>query len=268
MITRVIKRLTRALKKGESNEEQLIEEYNRVVEQLEKRSQLEEIGLLTASIEHEIKNPLAVIESEIERMRYRFQAHREVMAGLERIKEQKERIYAITKIIPALRADSSFAQKSMVKTSITSLVHQSISAVKKELNTRNVTFKYNSAASDFFINAYPPLLQQAIINILKNSIEAINESTRPRGLINIKVRTDKEFKNLVRIEINDNGCGIPGENLGRVTTLFTTKSDRKPNAGLGLFITNKIVKTHGGNIGIESKADEGTSVSIILPRKL
>ena len=246
----------------------LIEEYDRVVEKLERRSELEEIGALTASIEHEIKNPLAVIESEIERMSRRFQGHPEIMTGLERIRAQKQRIYHITKIIPVLRADAALHERSMVKTGIRSLVHQSINSVKQEVNTRHVSFQYSSAANDYFVNAYPPLLQQAIINILKNSIEAISESSRDRGVIKIVVRPDRSFKNLVRIDISDNGCGIPAENLTVVTTLFTTKSENKPNAGLGLFITNKIVKTHGGSLGIESRVNEGTTVSIILGRKL
>src|SRR5687767_12719908 len=266
MISRAVKRVMKLLNRKSQQEPELIQEYHRVVEQLEKRSELEEIGSLTASIEHEIKNPLAVIESELERMIMRFQHQPAVVAGLERIKEQKERIYAVTKIIPVLRADATFSEKSMVKTNIRSLVHQSIKAVKREINTRHIVFKDNMS-SDFFVNAYPPLLQQAIVNIMKNSIEAINESGRERGLINIRVRPDKLSKNLVRIEIIDNGCGIRTEDLSKVTTLFTTKSERKPNAGLGLFITNKIVKTHGGNIGIESKVNEGTSVSIILAKK-
>ena len=266
MMSATIKRLVHLFNRRPKDQE-LIEEYNRVVEKLETRSELEEIGLLTASIEHEIKNPLAVIESEIELMQMRFQSHPEILKSLARLNEQKERIYTITKIIPVLRADATLNEKSMVKTSIRSLVHQSIKAVKQEVSTRHVTFKYNSAASDFFVNAYPPLLQQAIINIMKNSIEAIDESGRPRGVVDIMVRHDRAFKNLVRIEINDNGCGIASENLDKVTTLFTTKSGSKPNAGLGLFITNKIVKTHGGNIGIESKVNEGTTVSIILARR-
>jgi signal transduction histidine kinase len=127
----------------------LIEEYDRVVEKLERRSELEEIGTLTASIEHEIKNPLAVIESEIERMSWRFQGHPEIMKGLERIRAQKQRIYDITKIIPILRADATLHEKSMVKTSIQNLVHQSIASVKKEVNTRRVSFQ-NSGA-DYFV---------------------------------------------------------------------------------------------------------------------
>lgn len=266
IISSAIKRIRQIFYIRKPEEQKLIEEYNRVIEELEKRSVLEEIGSLTASIEHEIKNPLAVIESEIQRMKRRFQANPEIITGLERIEAQKQRIYTITQIIPVLRADADFSEKSMVKTSIRSLVSQCVNAVKREVNTRNIVFKYNSASNDFFINAYPLLLQQAIINVFKNSIEAINESRRPRGIINITVRLDRGLKNLVKIEISDNGCGIPDENIHRLTTLFTTRSASKPNAGLGLFITSRIVKTHGGNMGIESKVNEGTTVSIILPR--
>jgi signal transduction histidine kinase len=72
----------------------------------------------------------------------------------------------------------------------------------------------------------------------------------------------------VRIDISDNGCGFPAEDLPKVTTLFTSKTEASPNAGLGLFITNKIVRTHGGSLGIESRVNEGTTVSVILGKAI
>src|SRR5438067_2110323 len=89
-----IRRIIQFFNTKNTDEQNVAEDYSRMKEMLERRSTLEEIGLLTASIEHDIKNPLAVMESEIQRMKRKFQANPEVIAGLERIDEQKQRVYA------------------------------------------------------------------------------------------------------------------------------------------------------------------------------
>ena len=262
---KVIKRIRQAFSPSNSEEQYIVEDYRRIKEMLERRSDLEEIGLLAASIEHDIKTPLAVIDSIIYRMKKRFQANPEVIAGLEKIEEQKQRIYTITQIIPVLRADTSFSDKYKAKVSVREVINRCIKEVKQEVNTQNISFIQNAhSTKEFIVNVYPQLLQQAIINVLKNAIEAIRECKRQRGLIDITLNIERD-KNLVRVEIRDNGCGISEETIQKLTTQFTTKVD-KSNRGLGLFITNRIVKIHGGNIEISSEVNEGTSVSIILPR--
>jgi signal transduction histidine kinase len=108
-------------------------------------------------------------------------------------------------------------------------------------------------------------MQQALVNLVLNAAEAM-----PRGG-EIKIKTyrieQSEFyfaKPACVIEILDNGCGIPEENLSKIfEPFFTTKSEK--GTGLGLFITKIIVDNNKGNMVIDSKLGKGTSIKIQLP---
>jgi signal transduction histidine kinase len=131
---------------------------------------------------------------------------------------------------------------------------------------------------EFFVRAYTPMIEQMVVNLFKNGIEAIRETGRDNGVFTITVNTIrkvpeelasqnqlKEFTKWVRVEIEDTGCGIPPENLPKLTSLFTTKKDRKPNSGIGLFIARILIKIHDGCIDIKSVLGKGTTVLLYLP---
>jgi signal transduction histidine kinase len=239
-------------------------DFANVQEQLQRKSVLEDIGALTASIEHDIKNPLGVIDIELSRMRERFQSNAEVSAFVTRLDEQKQRIFAATQIIPVLRGDKDYYDRFMEKTNVLDMVNRSIKAVKRELNTNNIHFKTEDR--NVYIKAYRPMFEQGLVNILRNSIEAIHEAQRKRGLISVTINADTQLLDMIKINIADNGSGIPEENLPKITKLFTTRKNRKANSGIGLFITNRIIKVHGGKLEVQSKVGEGTTVSLLLPK--
>jgi signal transduction histidine kinase len=121
-------------------------------------------------------------------------------------------------------------------------------------------------------------MEQMLVNLLKNGIEAIRETGKDRGVITIRIAAIKHIPpeeaadyNLkpwakwVKIEIEDNGCGIPAENLGKLTSLFTTKTDRKANGGIGLYIAMRLLKIHEGCMGINSTEGKGTTITLYLP---
>jgi two-component system nitrogen regulation sensor histidine kinase NtrY len=98
-------------------------------------------------------------------------------------------------------------------------------------------------------------------NIINNSIAAI-ESESVKGLIQIRTFLLDEY-NLIRVEVSDNGCGIPDHLKQRVLEpYFSTKRD---GTGLGLAIVHQIVTDHGGYLRILDNADKGTIVAIELP---
>ena len=264
----IMKRIRQLLKYWNVDVEQLVESNAMMKEMLEERSALEELGILAASIEHDIRNPLEVINSEIAMMERRFQADPTIRAHLAKIEEQKDRIYASMKIISLLRAHESYYEKSMSKTNINDLIHRCVKAIKVAMNTANIVFKLDEHARvrDLFVSAYSPLLQQAIINILKNSVEAIHEAGHS-GLISTKLSRGKDdASRYVRIEISDNGPGIPAVDVSKLTVLSSSRTDARLNRGIGLFITNRIIHFHKGRLEIHSSAEEGTRVTLLLPK--
>ncbi len=119
------------------------------------------------------------------------------------------------------------------------------------------------------IDAMPPVfadrraLKQALLNVLSNAVKF----TDPGGRVEVRARAEAER---VVIEVEDNGIGIPEEDIGRLGQVFVQvdhpSRQRREGTGLGLAITSSIVKMHGGKFAIESKLGEGTKVTIALPQ--
>lgn len=102
-------------------------------------------------------------------------------------------------------------------------------------------------------------LRRALQNVIHNALQAV-QATNGR----VSVRCGRE-NGMARIDVVDNGCGIPPENIQRVfEPFFTTKKEGK-GTGLGLFITKQVVEDHEGRVEITSRSGEGTRVSILLP---
>lgn len=274
MRANAISRLLGKLKIITPEHQNLIESYARMEELLQNRTTLEEIGLLAGSLEHDIKTPLGIIQSEIFRMKHRFQSNEEIIAGLERIEQARHRIYEALRIISMVRADEDYYVQHMSRTSLTDLVNRCIKAVKSE-RPENVFFRFRYGRHDrpFFVKTYAPMLEQAIVNIFKNSIEAIACAKRQTGVIDIRLRAlpransraSVESEDRVTLEIEDNGGGIPEEDLVKLSALLFSNKSGKPNRGLGLFVAKRIFRIHDSVMNIRSRFGEGTVVSIAFP---
>ncbi len=242
-------------------------DLNKAQKRLKERSVLEELGILTASIEHEIKTPLAIMNLEIYQMKDDHQANHGVVMSLRKLEESMTRIYAASQIIEFLRGDRAFFNRDrfMSKTDATEAINRAVKSVKKGMNVDPSKIYMKVERKNLYIKAYRPILEQAIVNVLKNSVEAIRETDRKTGLITVCLSVVPQPERLVKIEIEDNGCGISPENIEKVTTIFTTKGDKKPNSGIGMFITDRIMEVHEGKIDIVSTRKKGTKVSLLLP---
>lgn len=231
---------------------------------LEQRSVLEEIGRIASSIEHDIKTPLGIMSLEIGRMRSKFQADENIVEALERIEEERKRIFAISQVVPYLRGDKEFYERYMEKTDILEVVHKAMRNVKKDLKLDPAKFYFRVTGRELFVKCHRSMLQQAIVNILKNSVEAVEAAKRKTGVIEISLSPRKQDRT-ISLEVNDNGCGIHQDELPHLTTLYTTKAHVKANSGIGLFIVEKIIRMHDGTIEITSELGKCTTVRVLLP---
>lgn len=226
---------------------------------------LAELGALAASITHDLRQPLAIIDAEIEQIRQRYAYRIEpLMKHLERIEDQTRAIYAVTQYVNVVRGTEAYYEPFMRKLRIDDLINHTLKTFKREQNTSRVFLKYEPHRSAY-IRGYPEMLEQAISNVLRNAVEAIHEAQRAQGTVSIAVRFDQASDTL-KLDIKDNGCGIDEVSIPRLTTLYTTKSARKANSGLGLFIAQRILALHDGRLEIESVLGSGTTVSLCLPK--
>jgi two-component system sporulation sensor kinase B len=109
---------------------------------------------------------------------------------------------------------------------------------------------------EVFINGDYSRLKQVLINILKNSVEAISKY----GKIDISLKLLKKY---VLLSIKDNGCGMSNEELGKIDELFY--SSKKKGCGIGVSLSKEIISLHNGSIKYKSDLGKGTEVVIKLP---
>lgn len=239
-------------------------EFIQAKAQLEERSDMEEIGRIASSIEHDIKTPLTMMQFELGQMRSKFQSYPEIQEALNAIEEERRRIYAISQVIPYLRGDRQYFERFMEKLDVREVVYKAIKNVKKDMHLDPTTFFFRVEGRAQFVKCHRPMLEQALVNIMKNSVEAVRQMGPKTGVVEVCVGQAKAER-MVSIMVKDNGCGIAAENIPNLTTLYTTKRHIKPNSGIGLFIVSRILKVHDGLLEIKSKVGEGTSVRLLLP---
>lgn len=243
-------------------------------EKLQREEQYVQLGKLASVIRHDVNTSLASMGFDVDALKDQYQHENMLLKRLETIEESMGRISAIVKAVDYFRGDKAYynRDKLMSKVSMLEVVHRAVRLVKnekEELKQNKARSRIRVGGKDVWVRANLPMLEQMVVNVIKNGLEAIDEAGRPNGLIDIKVGTTRlpgsEYGRWVKVEITDNGCGIPAENIEKLTTLFTTRSDKKPNSGIGLFIGKKILDIHDGDIKFESKLGEQTTVTLLLP---
>jgi two-component system, sporulation sensor kinase E len=226
---------------------------------LRQAESLAALTTLTAGVAHEIKNPLASIDIHIQLLRKEIvklegESKKNMENLLVIVKEEIDRLNSIVQ-------DFLFAVKPMnmnhSRENINEILKDMIDFLQYELKEAgiSISLELEENLPDVFID--PKYLKQALLNVIKNSIEALESGGE------IRLKTEEAPDGDVLIHIKDNGQGIPENIMGKIfEPYFTT---RKFGTGLGLVIVYKIIKELGGDIKVASKENEGTMFSIKLP---
>lgn len=238
------------------NNYEIVLEYSRQIEvyniELQRSEKIELISHLAASIAHEVRNPLQVTRGFLQITR-------------DRISEEKSKSFMTLAIEELDRAAEiitdflTFAKPDLVELSKLDVVSEimQIEALLVPLATMNGSVLKVKLESELFVTGNSSKFKQALINIIKNSIEALNDN----GEVIISV-----FKNadgFVEIIIQDNGEGIDKEDLKRLGDPYYSKKTK--GTGLGLMVTFRIIEAMQGEIIFNSVKGEGTEVKILLP---
>jgi signal transduction histidine kinase len=130
--------------------------------------------------------------------------------------------------------------------------------IKPKLEEKKVDLEIEFSEEDLMIEADFGLMQQVLINLINNSLYALNSQTDPKIKLTIKI-----FPKKLYVEIFDNGPGIPADLLEDIFVPFF--STRKDGSGLGLSLVKLIIISHGGSISVDSVVNEYTRFQIELP---
>ncbi len=230
----------------------LIAEIKSAQEHLVKTEKLYAIGELSAGIAHEIKNPLTPIKMLMNTAKEKKTPL--TSKDIDIIEEEISRIDNIVKEFLAFaRPDKAEKKKIKINDVLKEVI--TITRPKMEQSAISLVEKYSEPHSE--ITGNHDALKQIFLNIILNAIQAMDGHG---GTITVKTLT--ENGNL-QVVINDNGIGIPEEDLKKIfDPFFTTK---KEGTGMGLALTHNIITDHSGKIDIDSTPGMGTTVKVILP---
>jgi signal transduction histidine kinase len=219
------------------------------------------LGELTASIAHEVNQPLAGIvtngEASLRWLDRKVPDIGEARRGIERLLKDAERA---SNVIRRIRALSRKATPEMAPIDINEVIEDAMVLVQRQALTHRVAVKKELAGALPRVFGDRIQLQQVIINLVVNAIEAMASVDGPRQLV-VRSRRDADGKVLVAVQ--DFGIGFAPENANRLFSAFyTTKPD---GMGMGLSICRSIIEAHGGRVWASSNAGPGATVQFALP---
>ncbi len=238
----------------------LLEERDSLISSLLIANKTAATGALSASIAHELNQPVAAISLNTEFIQRKLNEGQTDQAGLkEVITHIQQDNHRIARIVSTLR--DIFRQEEIKASDIhlDELIEQIQPIILPQVRDLNINLKF-----DLNVNQSIPLnsneISQVIINLLNNSIEALSNANQANKEIQIQTRV---FGNYVELKISDNGPGIPDQLKASIFDLM--KTNKKQGMGLGLWLCKHIVDRHQGRISYQQSALGGAEFLIQLP---
>ena len=235
--------------------EQAERERDQARAQMLEKAKLASVGQLAAGIGHEINNPLHNILALTKLVNRQHpdlaEAVREDIAAVHKEAQRASRI---------VRALLNFSRETDLERSVFEVgpwLEETLSLVGQEAKQQGVQVE-NEIEDEYLLKGDPNLLQQALLNLLVNGLQASDSGQR------IRVITAIEGERL-RIEVKDQGSGIPGDIRDRMFDPFFTTKSARGGSGLGLSISLGIVTQHGGELHLENQVGAGLKAIILLP---
>lgn len=216
---------------------------------------------LTASLAHEIKNPLGAIDLHIQLLqRLLKNAHfpkRDEMEEMARV--ISEEIHRLDRIVNEFLTSVRPIRARRKPESLNAILEEVLRLMAPELEARKVHVVSDLAPDLPALPLDRDLIKQAVINLIKNAQAAMESTGRP-GLLKVGTRHAGET---VLLSIADNGEGMPAENLAKIFEPFFTT--REMGTGLGLTIVHRIFTEHGGELVLQSEPGQGTDFRVEFP---
>lgn len=235
----------------------------KIEEQREELLHVTRVGKLAefvSSLAHEISQPLTAILSYAQAAQRMFAGREpELQEILQYIINDNQRA---TEVIRRLRLLLKKSHPVFEPINISALINDTITLIMTHVTVRNKLLKLELDGDLPAIQGDRIQLQQVLLNLISNSLEAMDESSDSREVL---VRTSRKDTGTIMVEVKDSGCGIPAQNMNKLFShFFTSKPD---GLGMGLSISRSIVEAHGGRLEAKNNADRGATFYFTLPVK-
>jgi len=249
--------------------------FHRFKDEFRKNESLASMTTMAAGVAHEIKNPLASISIYLQLL------DRELIKKGSVDKQTADKYLSVVKEevdrLNSIAVDFLFAVKPMnvnlEKANINDVVNKVVKVVFPEVQTKNISLDLRLATSIPNVLIDPSLMQQAVLNLVKNAIQAM-EDGNIKSNTNLKKDTNLAYDKLITITsfidgefvalvIADTGCGMTESQVEKIfEPYYTTKSN---GTGLGLTVLFKIIKAFSGDVSVHSTLGEGSEFTIKIP---
>jgi signal transduction histidine kinase/ActR/RegA family two-component response regulator len=253
----VFNRMVGNLQSSRAELERTLETLRTTQNQLVQSEKLSGIGEFVAGVAHELNNPLTTVMGFSE-MLHKNCADERQRHQLDMVFKSSRRCH---KIVQNLLSFARQRQPERAAVDVNKVLQASAEFLDYQMLTSNVTLRYELADGLPSIHADPHQLQQVFINLLNNARQAI-EAHQPSGSILIQTAL---VDGMVQVVLQDNGPGIPPENLSKIFNPFFTTKEVGKGTGLGLSLCYGIIREHGGQIHVSSEPGNGARFLIELP---
>lgn len=227
-------------------------EREKLREEMVRLDRLASLGKLSAGIAHEVRNPLTGISLLLDDLHDRSALNASDKVMLSKALSEIERV---ERLMSALLNYSTPVSADFREGDLSRVLNDTILLMRRQAELQRVTLEIISGTLPIF-RFDPEKIKQALINIIKNALEAMERGGR------LTVTTLHQADKVI-ITVHDNGPGIDEQNLPLIFEPFFTS--KGAGTGLGLSITQRIVEEHHGSISVESSAGVGTTFTITLP---
>jgi signal transduction histidine kinase len=257
---------SRIEEKGPSDVADLAREFNAIGRAVEERERelvrserLAAVGKMAAMIAHEVRNPLSSIGLNTELLEEELAAIADSDEARELCRAIHREVDRLAGITEEYLAFSRLPKPKLADEPVNSMVSDLASFVREDLAVKQVTLTTDLVAGDPIARIDAAQIRQCLLNLIRNAAEAVTA----RGSGHVTLRTRAAGAGRVEIDVEDNGIGIPAEVLPQLfDPFFSTKED---GSGLGLALTQQIVRDHGGDLRVDSVVGRGTTFTVSVP---
>ena len=233
------------------------DELEEALRRLEAQDRLVSLGLLSASVAHELNTPLTVLQGSIEKLTET--THDPVT--LERLARMLRVTQRILKISESLVDFSRVRKQHLEPVPLRNLIDDAWSLLAIDEKAAQATF-VNHVAADHVVTGNSDRLIQVFVNLLRNAMYAI----RPRGTIVVQSkRMNRNAQSWILVTVEDDGRGIPPDVLPDIFEAFVSSRLDARGTGLGLTVAEGIVHQHGGTIAASNRPEGGACLEVALP---
>ncbi len=245
------------LKRDKESLEQLVDERSKELiktqKELKQFSHLADIGTLAATVAHELRNPLGVINLAA----YNLKREKNDLGANKHLVNIEKKVWESNQIIDNLLSYARIKIPNYENVRILNILDECVTAAQERFGEKGIIIEKKYEDGLDFIEADPNQIREIFANILNNACQAFSGYG---GKVELRVGREGD---MVKVSVQDTGVGIAPEDLSKVFEPFFTRKSK--GTGLGMAICKELVILHQGKIEIDSRQGQGTTVCVFLP---